>query len=106
MPFVRSETPLTDFYREAGRVRNGNPALLHGDISLPETGDMSQILIVRRYNSDVTAAAANMSDRPWDIETGRGGEVLLSACAENTAHVVISDNYVTIPPRSVVYIGL
>lgn len=106
MPFVRSETPLTDFYREAGRVRNENPALLHGDISLPETGDMSQILIVRRYNSDVTAVAANMSDRAWDIETERRGEVLLSTCVENTACAVISDNYVTIPPRSVVYIGL
>ena len=103
-PLVRDETTLTDFYREVGRIHASERAMLYGNLEMPETGDDSRFLLLRRYGGELFAAAANMSETGHELEFMGKPELLMAVGMETDVKVVINGRSVFVPPKTVVYI--
>ena len=78
--------------------------MLYGNLEMPETGDDSRFLLLRRYGGELFAAAANMSETGYELEFIGKPELLMAVGMETDVKVVINGRSVFVPPKTVVYI--
>ena len=81
MPFVwgREDAELLACYREIGRIRRSLPVFAEGSLSMPDMGDDGRFLLLREKDGVTFAAAANLTDRPWDADFGGDAECLFGS---------------------------
>ncbi len=80
MPYVwgREDAELCEFYRKIGAVRKNEPLFGEGSLEIIDTGDISQFLMCREYGTRRLYVAANLSDRPWELEFDAAPKRLLT----------------------------